>query len=92
MADLTGPLANEDKAVKGFKLLRQEEGVVTIAKAGKRAVLINHGSKDVDFPSKGNTVKPASQELLKAVYDTDSSYTQLIEAPKDYKAPWEKAQ
>lgn len=89
MAEVTAPTGAEQQP-KGFKVIRARDNLVTICKAGKKAVFLNHGSKDVDFPSKGNTVKPASQELLKAIYDTDESYTQLIEAPKDYKAPWAK--
>ena len=65
---------------------------MTICKAGKKVAFLNHGSKDVEFPAKGNTVRPATQELLKAIYDTDASYTQLIKAPKDHKAPWEGKQ
>ncbi len=89
MAEVTAPVSAEQQP-KGFKLLRVQDNLVTICKAGKKAVFLNHGSKDVEFPSKGNIVKPATQELLKAIYDTDESYTQLIEAPKDYKAPWQQ--
>ena len=88
MADVTALTGAEQP--KGFKLLRVQDNLVTICKAGKKAVFLNHGSKDVEFPSKGNIVKPASQELLKAIYDIDESYAQLIEAPKDYKAPWQQ--
>lgn len=88
MADIANTDA-QAKGAAGFKLVRQEDGIVSICKAGKKIVFLNHGSKDVEFPSKGNTVKPATQDLLKAIYDTDPSYVQLIEAPKEYKAPWE---
>lgn len=87
MADIVNTEV-QAKGVSGFKLVRQEDGIVSICKAGKKIVFLNHGTKDVDFPSKGNTVKPATQELLKAIYDTDPSYVNLVEAPKDYKAPW----
>lgn len=88
MADITAPQGAEQ--TKGFKVLRQQDNLVTICKAGKKVVFLNHGSKDVDFPTKGNTVRPATQDLLKAIYDTDESYAQLIEAPKDHKAPWQQ--
>jgi hypothetical protein len=87
MADIANTEV-QAKGVSGFKLVRQEDGIVSICKAGKKIVFLNHGTKDVDFPSKGNTVKPATQELMKAIYDTDPSYVSLVEAPQGYKAPW----
>ena len=88
MADVTALTGAEQP--KGFKIIRAQDNLVTVCKAGKKVAFLNHGSKDVEFPSKGNIVKPASQELLKAIYDTDESYAQLIEAPKDHKAPWQQ--
>lgn len=89
MADVLAPTSAEPK---GFKVIRAQDNLVTTCKAGKKVVFLNHGTKDVEFPSKGNVVKPATQELLKAIYDTDESYATLIQAPEGHKAPWQTKQ
>jgi len=88
MADLQTTTAREEPAPKGFKLLNTTEGQVTVLRIGKKTGFLNHGQKPVAFPDEKNIVQPATQELLRAIYDTDASYAQLIEAPAGYKAPW----
>ena len=85
MAEVTASVGAE-AATRGFKLLRVQDGLITHLLVGKKVKFLNHGSKDVEYL--GKVVKPATQDDLKSIYDTDPSYAQLIEAPQGHKAPW----
>lgn len=67
----------ETKVEKDFKLLKvgNFQSVVQITEG--ESVVLAHNAK-------------VPQALLKRVYDAGPQYQKWIEAPKGYKAPWQK--
>jgi hypothetical protein len=92
MADVTAPPAAEEKGVKGFKLLDNTEGHVTIYRVGKQTKFLNHGKQPIEYPQGSKQlVQPATQEQIKELYDAHPSYVAFVQAPAGYNdAPWQK--
>lgn len=80
---------------KGFKLKPEsilEGGVEVVVISRKKSVLLNRGKLVCKHLKKGERVEvqPASSTLLKQIYDSNPTYEKIIQAPKNYKAPWHK--
>lgn len=79
---------NDDK---GFKLRANHEGKATLVILNKKeSIWINRGKKAIPksklFPEGLEVTKSAD---LKKVYDSNPVWQKVIQAPKNYKAPWE---
>jgi len=86
MSDLkdTAPIPKE---ATGF-VLRDPGPKATFYKVGKKGKWLNHSDKEIEVS--GQKVPPASQAVLKEMYDADSSYAKFVTPPAGYKAPWEQ--
>lgn len=73
--------------LSGFEVVKKGKLLTYLTVKG-RVVVLNHHSKSL-ICSKGEIETP-SQELLKEIYDSNSSNAQLVKCPKGYEAPWSK--
>lgn len=87
MSEVVKTTETAPKEATGF-ILRDPGPKATFYKVGKKGKLLNHSDKEIEVS--GTKVPPASQAVLKEMYDADPSYAKFVTPPAGYKAPWEQ--